>query len=210
MQIFIGKTYTDELFDIDSSDSTKIVFPYSRVFCDVERFNDERESMLKYGQGVVYSHGINGKKFRDISKKTYDDIIKNYYDVHSSLVREKVVQSKNPILIDCHSFSNETYRCTPFTSDVSDLYPDICMGFNGDKKSEQLALLLVNYWQKVGLTVAMNTPYAGTYQIDRFPAVMIEVNKRLYLENDYLTKKRDFSKVRDWIVNAIALVEKFT
>ena len=75
-------TYTDELFDVDSPHCTKIVFPYSRVFCDVERFNDEKEEMLKYGQGVIYTHGINGKEFRKTSDNSVSDIIQNYYEKH--------------------------------------------------------------------------------------------------------------------------------
>ena len=35
----------------------KIVFKYSRVFCDVERFKDDKkESMSKKGMGVIYTN----------------------------------------------------------------------------------------------------------------------------------------------------------
>ncbi len=45
--------YTDELFY--SEHDTMIVTPFSRLFCDVERFKrDEDEIMSKVGMGATY------------------------------------------------------------------------------------------------------------------------------------------------------------
>ena len=42
--------FTDELFDFP--DAKRVVFPYSRLYCDVERFrDDEKEEMAKKGMG---------------------------------------------------------------------------------------------------------------------------------------------------------------
>ena len=32
-----------------------IIFPYSRLYCDVERFKDNSEIMNKYGMGYIYT-----------------------------------------------------------------------------------------------------------------------------------------------------------
>jgi hypothetical protein len=41
------------MFDSDQDD--KIIAPFSRIFCDVERFSDdELEVMAKSGMGVLY------------------------------------------------------------------------------------------------------------------------------------------------------------
>jgi hypothetical protein len=45
-------TFIDELVPVDGVN--RIVFPYSRVFCDVERFLTD-ETMEKYGQGFYYT-----------------------------------------------------------------------------------------------------------------------------------------------------------
>lgn len=50
---------TDEIFDINNID--KIIFPYNRVFCDVERLNDDEEIMFKYGRGFYYTKTDDGK-----------------------------------------------------------------------------------------------------------------------------------------------------
>ena len=200
-------TYTDELFDIDSPYCTKIVFPYSRVFCDVERFNDETEKMLKYGQGVIYTHGINGKKFRELSENSVSDIIKNYYEKHTFELSKKVNQLKNSILIDCHSFSDEIYNCTPFN--CADL-PDICIGHNpADNKSQNLSLFIADYLGKLGYKTAVNRPYSGSYQIGNIVSVMIEINKKLYLREDYLSKRSDFYKMKALINGLIKQIENY-
>ena len=38
---------TDRIFDI--ADTTKLIFPYSKVFCDVERLDDANEVMFSVG-----------------------------------------------------------------------------------------------------------------------------------------------------------------
>jgi len=163
--------------------------------------------MLKYGQGVTYTQGLNGKKFREIAPESVKDIIKNYYEVHISTITQKITQSENPIIIDCHSFSDEAYECSPFTYHE---LPDVCIGYNhGDCKSERLALFLADYWQGLGFSASINAPYAGAYQIGSNPAVMIEINKRIYLYNDFLTKKSDFYKIKSLTKGAITQVEKF-
>lgn len=42
----------------------KVVFPYSRVFCDVEKFaDDSKEIMSKFGMGYIYTKTHLGNQF---------------------------------------------------------------------------------------------------------------------------------------------------
>ena len=54
--------YNKEMADIGveelfrNVDGERVIAPYSRLFCDVERYrNDDNEPMAKYGEGVVYT-----------------------------------------------------------------------------------------------------------------------------------------------------------
>jgi N-formylglutamate deformylase len=48
--------YTDELFPPTPVEAGRIVFPISRLICDVERFpSDEDEPMAIRGMGVIYT-----------------------------------------------------------------------------------------------------------------------------------------------------------
>lgn len=41
--------------EIVEDKSQTIIFSYSRLYCDVERFRDSSEIMNKYGMGYIYT-----------------------------------------------------------------------------------------------------------------------------------------------------------
>jgi N-formylglutamate deformylase len=48
--------YTDEIFPLTPVEAGRVVFPSSRLVCDVERFpSDETEPMAKRGMGAIYT-----------------------------------------------------------------------------------------------------------------------------------------------------------
>ncbi len=52
--------YTDDLFENEKDISIKT--PFSRIFCDTERFSDDsQEVMAKYGMGVLYEKTDTGE-----------------------------------------------------------------------------------------------------------------------------------------------------
>ena len=57
--------YTDELFPLTPFEAGRVVFPVSRLVCDVERFpSDEDEPMAARGMGVFYTRTSMGKLLR--------------------------------------------------------------------------------------------------------------------------------------------------
>jgi len=53
--------FTNELFPPTPVEACRVVFPVSRLICDVERFpSDEDEPMAGRGMGVVYTHMSTG------------------------------------------------------------------------------------------------------------------------------------------------------
>jgi N-formylglutamate amidohydrolase len=83
--------YTDKIFDVTGIDS--LVFPYNRVFCDVERLNDADEVMFEKGRGFFYTKTDSGSELRTDVNGIKDKIYKDYYLKHHSKLKDKV-QSK--------------------------------------------------------------------------------------------------------------------
>ena len=165
--------------------SNSLVFKYSRIMCDVERYRDNKlEAMTKYGMGYIYEYTSLKKKILDIDKsyKEYIDII---YERHHNKIYKKVFKILNKynecILIDLHSYSDETVKRI-FNKENN---PDICIGLN-NYYDKTLLDETVNYFNKYGYSTKINYPYAGSlipneYINDsRIKSMMIEVNKRVF------------------------------
>lgn len=198
-------SFTNELFDWKNAE--QIVFPYSRIYCDVERYLDaEKEPMSQKGMGVKYTKGINGIAIRNTGSVDQDEQLKKvYYNHHNqvrNLIGERNKSNIKPLLIDCHSFSNERFKNDGVNINDLILFPDFCIGYNlNDISSEKIAKKIALFLKKRGYIVFMNSPYNGSLAYDdlNHHSVMIEINKNLYLREDYLTKKTDFYKVKNTI-----------
>ncbi len=193
---------TDELYKSFLENCDSVINPHSRLFMDPERFfDDEKESMqVKHGLGWFYENAILEKK--PLRVKTHKDEIAKYYDAHhnklTSLVEKKLELYDACTIIDCHSFSNERY----WFHDKSVELPDICIGYDEFHKDEQLVKVILDLFKDYNITI--NTPYAGSLVPNKFymkdsrvKSVMIEINKKLYLESDNTTKSENFRVIRD-------------
>ena len=93
-QIKMTDSYTDDLFDIPNVE--KLVFPISRLICDVERFRDENdEIMAKQGMWVTYTKTSELKPLKKVSDEHKQEILEKYYDVHHKKFYEKVTDILN-------------------------------------------------------------------------------------------------------------------
>ena len=84
--------FTDELFDLPVQ---RMVFPVSRLVCDVERFRDDRlEEMSRRGMGACYTHTHDGKQMRYLTREQREEVLRRWYDPHHAqltrLVRERL------------------------------------------------------------------------------------------------------------------------
>ncbi len=203
----ITDTDTDILFTDNGYE--KIVFPYSRVFCDVEKFDDdELETMSKFGMGVVYSKNNSGLCFRNHDKEYTDMVLTNYYYPYHTTLNDKVEkllkENETVVLVDCHSFSKDIIMIKENQEDL----PEICIGFNEDKNC--LAEFCVQFLEELGYKVKINYPYSGSMvpnkfienPNDRLKSVMIEINKELYMRDT-----DTFYKVQKDINNLLTSIE---
>ena len=198
--------YTHEMFDFD--EAKKLIFPHSRLYCDVERFKSDRdEVMAKKGMGVCYTSTSFGTKLRDLCSKESLFIKSTIYDIHhkklESLVEKEVGEQGSALIVDCHSFSN-----IPLPHEDSTTRPDICIGTDSFHTPIELIEYVCKYFEKEGLNVAINEPFAGTmvplkfYGKDkRVKSIMIEINRKLYL--DKMSKKNENFKNIKQLINDI-------
>lgn len=186
--------YTDELFDLKDDKVEKVVFPYSRLFCDVERyFDNDKEPMFKKGMGYYYTKGLNGIEFRKFDQSVNNSVELAYHKHHDYM--RSLLNNNNTLLIDCHSFSNERFINDGIQTNMD--LTDICIGYNKTYNKE-LVDYLVKTFKDFGYSVDENSIFKGVldYGYSNCDCVMIEINKRLYMNND-LSKKSDFYKIQN-------------
>jgi N-formylglutamate amidohydrolase len=185
---------TDEIFNI--SNTKKLIFEYSRIFCDVERLNDINEPMYKYGRGICYIKTDDGNKLRDLSNKTKKDIYNNFYSHHHNKLIDMVDENLNKLgfttIIDCHSFADE-----PFKTDLikEPNRPDFCLGIDKFHTPKWLLDLVFNKLKSYNYSIEINNPYEGTIvplnhykKTENVFSIMIEVNRKLYMDNGVVDK----------------------
>ena len=193
---------TDLLFSYSATD--QIIFPYSRLFCDVERFI-ENEPMETSGHGICYTNDSFGNPLRYVSTEERNHIIQNYYYPHHL----KLAQSCNlalslcntVVIVDCHSFSNEVL---PHESDSA--RPDFCIGTDQFHTPFELVediktLLTLNQYD-----VLVDRPFSGTivpinhyHKTKNLKSIMIEVNRKLYRNSDFDKTKQTINKILNLI-----------
>ncbi len=182
--------FTDELFLTPAVLATAIIYPVSRLACDPERFpDDSEEDMAARGMGVIYTKRHDKGPLRPPpSPSEREELLDRYYRPHHKALEEAVGASLAAngrcLVIDCHSFPSEPL---PYESDPA--RPDICIGTDEDHTPDTLRDAAVSAFETAGLSVEVNRPFSGAlvpanvYKRDRrVTALMLEVNRRLYMD----------------------------
>jgi N-formylglutamate deformylase len=198
--------YTDELFPLTPVEAGRVVFPLSRLVCDVERFpSDENEPMAVRGMGVVYTRTSMGEVLRVQPDAPYREIILDrwYWPHHSALeglANDVAARAGVCLIVDCHSFPS---IALPYELDQTSERVDICIGTDPFHTPPAICSAIVSAAKEEGYSVAVDAPFAGalvplaSYRKDkRIMSVMIEVNRRLYMDEHSGSKAQNFEKVR--------------
>ena len=181
--------YCDELFTGYDS----IVFPVGRLVCDPERFRDDaQETMSRVGMGAIYTKTSSGALLRMVSRMDREELLRRYYDPHharlTAAVEAKLQAHGRCLIIDGHSFHPVPL---PYEPDQEPNRPDFCIGTDPFHTPERLAALAMDFLRQEGFSVSMNRPYGGSlaplkyYGKDqRVSSIMIEINRRLYIDKN--------------------------
>lgn len=207
--------FIEELFNLPYQ---KIVTPFSRVFCDVERFEDDSaEFMAQKGMGMCYTHMDNGEVMRVVEPELRERIKSEFYLPHhralEGLTTELLYKYGKVIIVDCHSFTDLPLK-RDLNKDIP--RPDFCLGIEEYHTPVDLYLPAHEFLTKLGYTVLINNPYSGTmiplnyYKNNKnVMSIMVEINRKLYMRidgNDAI-KNENFVKVKGLIRNLITLIE---
>jgi N-formylglutamate amidohydrolase len=123
--------YTDELFPVTPVEAGRVVFPVSRLVCDVERFpSDKDEPMASRGMGVFYTRTSMGSMLRaQPSPAVRQSLLDRWYWPHHSrlerMVSDVVTELGRCLIIDCHSFPSVAL---PYELDQREERADFCIG----------------------------------------------------------------------------------
>jgi N-formylglutamate amidohydrolase len=212
--------HTDELFGGDCGELPAVIFPISRLVVDPERFEDDAEErMADAGMGVIYEKTSRGARLR--ARPHAEEraaLVEGFYRPHHeqlrALVASVIDQVGHCLVLDGHSFPSVPLAYEP---DQRRDRPDICIGtdtFHTPAPLEAAALAAVH---SLGWTVDVNRPFAGAlvpmpfYGTDkRVQAVMIEINRGLYMDETTGEQLACFDEVAGKVRSLVAALASYS
>ncbi len=210
--------FTLALFAEPHGDATVVRAPVSRLVVDVERFpDDSAEPMAARGMGAVYEVTSHLAPLRrQLSPVEREALMLTWYHSHhnrlEAAVTDVVERYGRCLIIDGHSFPG---AALPYeNADPAVERPDICIGSDPYHTSKMLEQAFVEAFDRNGWHVAVNDPFAGAlvpasrYRVDpRVTAVMVEVNRNLYLDSVSFEPNSQYVaiavKVKEYCLDAI-------
>jgi len=205
--------FTDELFALSSSVATTVRFPVSRLVLDPERYLDDAiEPMAARGMGVIYTHTSDGRSLRTPpTSSERSALIARYYAPHhkalSSAVARALAECGVCLLLDCHSYPSKPI---PSDLDQSSDRPDICLGTDQLHTPAWLLNRIQDLFESHGMTMKIDSPYAGVLVPESYArrdrgvfAIMIEINRSLYINECTGMKHSDFPTTAETIQKVV-------
>lgn len=195
--------YTDDLFH--SAGDEMIVAGFSRIYCDPERFTDDKEEvMAKYGMGVLYEKDDEGNMIRNVSVELKEKILNDYYWPHHNKLTSAVDHQLNffgkALILDCHSFP-----AMPLKRDLDQnpVRPDFNIGTDPCHTPQKLVDLSVEFFKNAGYSLGIDWPYKGSivplkyYQKEKnIQSIMLEINRNLYLKEGSSEKSGNYQEIK--------------
>lgn len=195
--------YTDDLFYSDEDEL--IIAPFSRIFCDPERFTDDsQEIMAQYGMGVLYEKSDEDEIIRKVTYEFKEKVLNEYYWKHhnrlNNAVNSQLKQFEKALIIDCHSYPNKPLKRD---LDKNPERPDFNIGTDPFHTSQKLIDASVSFFNDAGYTLGIDWPYRGSivplehYQKNNnVQTIMLEINRALYLNEPSNEKSEKYLEIK--------------
>ena len=183
---------TDELFDCSSLGAHVVGGNVSRLNCDLERLEWEDDRICNFA--TIAGCGIK------VAPSFRNRMLAEWYDYRAKLL-QCAAKGENTLIIDCHSYPNE------IAADV-----DVCIGFNddGSKPAQEVLDFVSSHFTKRGYKVEFNRPYSNSISPLGYVghSLMIEINKRCYLDDRGIGKGVGFDAMRESVLALAAALLK--
>jgi len=196
---------TADLFGARHASGRVARAPVSRLVVDVERFaEDALEPMSAAGMGAVYTHTSASRPLRrTLDPWEREALLERWYRPHhrrlEHLFEHALRHHGRAVVLDAHSFPSKPL---PYERAASPDRPDICIGTDPFHTPAALRDTFVNAFSSEGFRVAVDTPFSGAlvparhYRREpRVQSVMVEVNRRVYLDETTGLPAADFPAV---------------
>ena len=206
---------TDQIFLNAFPEAKPVVFPVSWLVVDPERFfDDSEEPMSQVGMRVLYNRGSLCQSIREApNPEKPEQRLQRFYVPHHQKLTEVVdnmLQAHGRcLIIDGHSYPAVAL---PYELQQKSARPEFCLGTDAFHTPEELIASIENQLSHLGYSTARNEPFGGTivpmkfYQQDqRVQSLMIEINRGLYLREDYSVDEAELEKV----VEGLGMIRSF-
>lgn len=179
--------FTDELFGSETPGVAVVKAQFSRFECDVERLEGESERLCRF---IRESGDEDTKNWVLGNAMHLNGYLADWFRYRAEIL--SAASNDVTLIVDCHSFP-------------SDIAPDVdvCLGFNEDssRPSQQTIELVAQIFRDAEYSVAFNRPYANALAPAGYigHSLMIEVNKRTYMDEQSLKKNTGFDRLKNTI-----------
>lgn len=204
--------HTSQLFEHCSLPHNTVRAMVSRLVVDTERFlQDDQEPMSQVGMGAIYTRTSDGRQLRhDASAAERTHLLTSYYVPHhaklAGLVSNALRVYGRALILDGYSFASK-----PLAHEASRAQnrPDICIGTDEFHTPPRVKEALVESFQDAGFSVALNDPFSGCIVPAEFycrevkvHSVMVEVNRRLYMNEESGERLACFEDVKQVVTES--------
>jgi N-formylglutamate amidohydrolase len=192
--------------------ASAVINGLSRFVVDVERFDDETEEMRAAGMGVLYTHGSQGQRIRDLDDLETPPLMafySAYSDTMRALTDAAIEKHGCAVIIDVHSYPR---RALPYELHADEHRPELCVGFEQPHASDELLAAVAAVFSD--FEMRPNGPFHGAYvplahyRADaRVQAVMLEIRRDCYMDESRLVVDEEaFTAVREALGRLVASV----
>lgn len=151
----------------------------NRYTVDMERL--ENDPMEAQGQGIIYTATKDGKSIRTVSDEERESLMDAYRGYHETL--RNLTAPMGTLLIDAHSYPSDYDEAGNATGEDV----DVCIGFNDEHDAsypgKEIIDLVKSHFEMCGYKVGLNRPFSNSIVGSHgTPSIMIELNKRIYID----------------------------